>query len=69
MILKVQVSLGVNGGQRMLAYDEKRTVQFEGPLTEEVKMMMGGWPKRYFHARYKGKDELAIGEAAPEQDW
>lgn len=69
MILKVQVSIGVNGFQRMHAHDEKRTVQFEGPLSEEVRMMMGGQLKRYFHARYKGKNELAIGETAPPQDW
>jgi hypothetical protein len=69
MILKIQVSIGVNGFQRMLAHDEKRTVQFEAPLSEEVKMLMGGRQKMYFHARYKGKNELAIGEIAPPQEW
>lgn len=51
MIVKVQVSLRSSDGPQMLIYNEARDVQWEGPLTPDVKKLMHGRDKAYFEAK------------------
>lgn len=67
MIIKVQISL--EGSRTVLAYDEKRTFEYQGPLTPDIAMLMGQRPKAFFHARVNTRKELAIDREAGWQNW
>lgn len=53
MIVKVQLSQHSSVGSRVLIYDKRRTVQYEGPATPDVVELMDGAPKKFFHAELK----------------
>lgn len=69
MIIKVQVARSSDGTMRMLAYDEGRTVSFEGPLDPDVGVLMAGRPKAFFYARVSAEKQLVIDRTAPWQSW
>lgn len=69
MIVKIQRSLFPPGAATMLIYNEDRTVFYQDQLSEEVKKLLSGNLKGYFHA-HVGKDGLLrIGQRAPAQSW
>jgi len=75
MIVKVQLALESNipgknvPGDKMLVYNQSRSVMFEQDTDEGVKAKMKGRPKAYFHAKLLGPEHLEFGEEAPWQAW
>lgn len=70
MIVKVQVSLATSHRQkRVLIYNEDRSVQWEGALTEEIAMITLGRPKSYFEAILHKDGKLEFMEKVEDQDW
>lgn len=69
MIVKVQASLVTTAKiQRVLAYNEDRSICFDGPLKPEVRKLLRGRLKAYFYARVRN-GELDLEEEAEEQSW
>lgn len=70
MIVKVQVSLVTSHHQkRVLIYNEDRSVQLEGALTEDLAMLTAGRPKSYFEATLDKKGKLEFLKEVGQQDW
>lgn len=69
-IVKLQVSLyhSAPGVRSLLVYNEDHSIYYEGEVTLEVLDKMKDQPKAYFWAWMEGT-KLALGEAAPPQDW
>jgi len=54
MIVKVQTNLNPPSGERVLIYNESRTVFWEGDATPELRKKLRGRPKAFFSARLHG---------------
>lgn len=73
IIVKVQRSLSPKG--KMLIYDETREYFFEGTFTDEVRQLLNGKAKAYFHAELvpnktpKGTFRISITQKAGDQPW
>lgn len=69
MIVKVQTSITTTGPtQRVLVYNEDRSILYEGGINEDMLETMKGRLKAYFEAEVT-KDGLEIGDEVPPQDW
>lgn len=75
-IVKVQLALFTSAlqentvprDQRILVYNEDRSIQYEGSCPGDILKLMGSLNKRYFYAYKKGQT-LDIGAIAPDQEW
>lgn len=68
-IFKVQVPLESNDpNPPALAYNRTRSIQSFIPMSEELRIVMDGAPKKFFYAEKVG-GTLAIDGEAPAQDW
>jgi hypothetical protein len=65
-VFKIQKSLD---GNKMLIYNERRDMQYEGILTEEIDELLAGEMKIYFNGFLKPNGEIGLINRAPEQDW
>lgn len=68
MIVKVQISLA-RSDQRVLVYNQDRSVQWEDAVNKEVLALMDGAPKRFFEAWLNSEGGIVLGAVAPWQDW
>lgn len=74
-IIKVQLSqFDSEGRTMMLAYNEDKSMWYEGDATQDVIDVMQGEQKRFFHAKFnKNKKKhggtFVIEEIAPWQNW
>ncbi len=71
MIVKVQASLATNDprGQLALIYNEDRTVEWCGPVSDEILAQLKGEPKAFFYAFLDDKGVIQIKNPAPWQEW
>lgn len=74
-VVKVQLPLFASPGgmNDVLVYNEDRTVSQVFRLSDrdvgELREIMGGEPRGYFHAHTGDTQMLELDSAAPEQDW
>jgi hypothetical protein len=68
-IVKVQRALAGNRGDRVLIYDEERSIQWEGDCTSDIAKLLDGAAKMFVHATVERGGKLMLGERAPWQDW
>jgi len=69
MIVKVQIPIGGDDHGQFLVYDEARTIYQEMPMPDELRKMMGGEAKAFFHAHVSAVGFLTIARRARWQDW
>jgi hypothetical protein len=70
MIVKVQLAIVSSSEQQtMLVYNQGRAYMFEGPVTEDVKKLMGRRYKKYFHSHLDGEGCIVLDKEAPTQLW
>lgn len=70
MIVKVQVSLFTSHTtQRVLTYNEDRSVLLETDINPSIKAKMKGRPKAYFHAHACANKKLSLDAEAESQEW
>lgn len=70
MIVKVQLSLATNRPkQRVLIYNEDRSIMYEDDAAKEVVELMDGLPKAYFRAHLDKNKKIVLDEQAEDQDW
>ncbi len=68
MIVKIQVPLYSSGPQDALIYDKTREHQWFLPVAK-IKGLMGGKPKKFFHAEVDNSGAVHFGNEAEWQDW
>lgn len=69
-IVKVQLPLSSNvDNPPALVYNKERTLMQQFPVTKDLKQLMGGQDKRYFHAALNEKKELVLGKPTKHQPW
>ncbi|MGQ3685298.1 MAG: hypothetical protein ACUBOA_09905 [Candidatus Loosdrechtia sp.] len=69
-IVKVQSSLyTTDTAQKMLVYNEDRSINYEADLTEEVKKVLLGRPKAYFEFTLTENKEIRLGKEVAPQNW
>jgi hypothetical protein len=70
LIVKVQISLFTTETTRqMLVYDRRKSVVFQGDVTQEVLDEMEGDPKAFFHATHRRDGAIELHRRAPWQEW
>lgn len=77
MIVKVQVPLATNTEPVAMIYDKRRSFVTTVPVTKDIKKIMRGQFKLFFHAKLvKDKDDprpnavkVELGKEANWQDW
>lgn len=69
MIVKVQIPLATNAPTPMaLIYNEDRSVEYQTPVTRDLRRKMKGQWKTFMHAELVDTI-LHLGKMAPWQDW
>ncbi len=68
MIIKVQVAQ-FGSAPMCLIYDKRRKYEFHGPMSEDLKLIMGDRPKAFFLAEVDDQKRFNIGEEVPWQTW
>jgi hypothetical protein len=53
----------------MLVYDRRKSVVFQGDVTQEVLDEMEGDPKAFFHATHRRDGAIELHRRAPWQEW
>lgn len=66
MIIKMQISQN-DDGSRCLVYNQDQSVFYQCDTDDDIRWLMKGRAKAYFHATLK-KGELEIQREAPAQD-
>ncbi len=71
MIVKVQLSLATNAGQRqVLVYNQSRSVRYEGTASPELVIAMDGQDKGFFEARFDSQYlDIDFYNPLPDQGW
>ncbi|RYZ92113.1 MAG: hypothetical protein EOP06_05255 [Proteobacteria bacterium] len=67
IIVKIQTSLN-SGTSNFLVYNESRTVKYEGPITPEVRSLMGERVKAFCFAEVTN-GKLSLGDLTADQTW
>jgi hypothetical protein len=68
MIVKVQVAL-FGSKPLCLIYDKRRKFEFHGPMTDDLKLLMGGRVKAFFMAEIDEQRRFSLGKEATWQTW
>ena len=68
MIIKVQISV-LSSAERVLIYDKHRRFTYEGEATPEIKELLAGRPKAFFHAMIDDQKRFEIDGEALWQEW
>lgn len=68
MVIKVQISLS-KGPKKVLLYNEDKSVVWEGLASKDLRRLMCGRSKAFFHASIDKNGLVQINEEADEQDW
>jgi hypothetical protein len=69
-IVKVQSSLyTTDTAQKMLIYNEDKSIYYESHLTEEIKKVLAGRQKAYFEFTLTENNEIRLGKEATPQNW
>ena len=69
-IVKVQLPLSSNHADpEALVYNKERTLVQQFPVTKDLRQLMGGQDKRYFHAALNDRQELVLGKPTKQQPW
>lgn len=70
MIFKVQVSLATaHPTPRVLVYNEDRTIEWEGGLSDRVSELMRGRFKVFFEGGINHKDQIELFHEVPMEKW
>ena len=76
VILKIQQSLNTTAEeQQVLFYDENRKINYQTPITDKLKKLLGNKPKSFWYAvlvdgtNVENTSKLALLNKAPWQKW
>ena len=69
MICKVQRSLNVNGDRMLIYSKDRRTIWFEGTMTDDVAEVMGADLKCYVEARVIAKQGFIVERRIDRREW
>ena len=70
MIVKVQQSIQTTEKtKQILVYNQSRTIEYQGDITEEIKEMMKGRLKVFFKAKLSPENQIILIKEVKEKDW